>query len=183
SPVSVKIRAGWDHDNINVTKVAKLIEKAGASLLTVHGRTRSDLYRGKVNLDYIKQAKEAVGIPVIGNGDILSIEDAKRMFEYTGVDMVMVGRGALGNPWLIRDLVAWGKNEDRLPPPTPEEKIALCKRHLELLVKEKGEKVAVLEMRSMAAWYVKGISNTKDFKQKLNYIKTKAELEQLLETI
>ena len=159
-PVSVKIRAGWDHSSINADVVAKAIEKAGASLICIHGRTKSDLYRGKANLDYIKLVKDSVNIPVIGNGDIRSIEDAKRMFEYTGVDMIMVGRGALGNPWLLRDLVCWYEGKEISAPPTAQEKLALCKRHLDLLVEEKGERTAVLEMRSMAAWYVKGIERT-----------------------
>jgi nifR3 family TIM-barrel protein len=182
-PVSVKIRAGWDHSSINADVVAEAIEKAGASLICIHGRTKSDLYRGKVNLDYIKMVKAAVNIPVIGNGDIRSIEDAEKMFAYTGVDMIMIGRGALGNPWLLRDLVCWYEGKKIPAPPTAREKLALCKRHLDLLVEEKGERTAVLEMRSMAAWYVKGIERTREFKQKLNDVKTKTELHQLIDEL
>lgn len=179
-PVSVKIRAGWDHASINVVEVARAIEKAGASLLCVHGRTKSDLYRGKANLDYIRMAKEAVEIPVIGNGDIRSIEDAERMFKLTGVDMVMIGRGALGNPWLMRDLVCWAEGKEIPAPPTVKERLDMCRRHLSLLIEEKGEATAVLEMRSIAPWYVKGLPSIRDFKQKLTGAKTKAELEGLL---
>lgn len=182
-PVSVKIRAGWDHSCINAVEVAQAIEKAGASLLCIHGRTKSDLYRGKVNLDYIKMVKEAVKIPVIGNGDIKSIADAQRMFDYTGVDMVMVGRGALGNPWLMRDLVCWKEGRAIPEAPTVREKIAMCRRHLDLLIEEKGEKTAVLEMRSIAGWYVKGIDNIREFKQRLTNIKTKEELVGLLDEL
>lgn len=182
-PVSVKIRAGWDHQNINATEVAKLIEKAGASLITIHGRTKSDLYRGKVNLDYIKLVKEAVSIPVIGNGDIKSIEDAVYMMEYTGVDGIMVGRGSFGNPWLIKDLSYHFKKKAVENAPTKEEKLAVLKRHFLDLVQLKGEKLAILEMRSLAAWYVKGLDKAKAFKQALIHIQTKDDFFNLIESI
>ncbi len=182
-PVSVKIRAGWDHNSINVVEVAQAIEKAGASLLCVHGRTKSDLYRGKANLDYIRLAKEAVSIPVIGNGDIRSIADAEKMIAHTGVDMVMVGRGALGNPWLMRDLVCWAEGRKIPAPPTVQERLEMCRRHLDLLTKEKAERTAVLEMRSIAAWYVKGLPNIRGFRQRLTGVSTKAELELLLDEL
>ncbi len=116
-PVTVKIRAGWDHSSINCVEIAKAIEKAGAKMIAIHGRTKSDLYGGKVNLDYIKMVKENVSIPVVGNGDIKSIEDAKKMFEYTKVDGIMIGRATFGNPWIIRDLVDYfdGKRTLKLP--------------------------------------------------------------------
>jgi nifR3 family TIM-barrel protein len=180
-PVSVKIRAGWDHNSINVLEIAQAIEKAGASLIAVHGRTKTDLYGGKVNLDYIKTVKDNVRIPVIGNGDIRSVEDAERMFAYTGVDMIMVGRGSLGNPWLIRDLVDHFSGNIVKSPPTPAEKIALCRKHFAYLLEEKGEKIAVLEMRSLAAWYARGIERNREFKQRLINITTKEELYGLLE--
>lgn len=170
-PVSVKIRAGWDHSSINVASVAKAIERAGASVIAVHGRTKSDLYRGHVNLDYIKMAKESVSIPVIGNGDIKSVADAIKMLEYTKCDAIMIGRGTFGNPWLIKEIYAYLNNEE-FTPPTKQEKIDMLLRHFNDLVKLKGEKIAILEMRSLAAWYVKGFVNSKEFKQKLVYIKT-----------
>lgn len=182
-PVSVKIRVGWDHQSINGPEVARLIERAGASLITVHGRTKTDLYRGKVNLDYIKQVKDAVSIPVIGNGDIKSIEDAQYMLDYTGVDAVMIGRGSFGNPWLIQNLVEHFEKRPLSPPPTKEEKISLLRRHFLELCVLKGEKLAVLEMRSLAAWYVKGLEHAKSFKQKLVHLQTKDEFLFLLEQL
>lgn len=166
-PVTVKIRAGWDHNNINCIEVAKKIEKAGASAIAIHGRTKSDLYRGRVNLDYIKMVKDNVSIPVIGNGDIKSLQDAILMKEYTKVDGIMVGRGSFGNPWLLRDLVDYFTGQTANPFPTPKEKIAMLINHFENLILLKGEKLAVLEMRSLASWYSKGFSNSKEFRQKL----------------
>lgn len=182
-PVSVKIRAGIDHSCINAPLVAKKLEAAGASLIAVHGRTKSDLYTGKVNLDYIKEVKDSVNIPVIGNGDIRSLEDAKRMFEYTNVDMVMVGRGSFGNPWLMRNLVDYFNGRPLQAQPSSLEKIEMCEKHFKYLLEEKVEKVAVLEMRSLASWYMKGISNMKKYKQQLINIARKDELFNLLEEI
>lgn len=182
-PVSVKIRAGWDHSSINAVEVAKEIEAAGASLIAVHGRTKSDLYTGHANLDYIKLVKDNVNIPVIGNGDIKSIEDAVRMFNYTNVDMVMVGRGSFGNPWLLRDLVDYFNGDALKPKPTDLERIEMCEKHFNYLLDEKHEKIAVLEMRSLASWYLKGINNIKQAKQKLINITRKEEVFSLLDEI
>ena len=173
-PVTVKIRAGWDHLHINCIEVSKLIEQAGASAIIIHGRTKSDLYSGKVNLDYIKMVKEAVSIPVIGNGDIKSYEDAIKMIEYTHCDGVAIGRGCLGNPWLISEIVAKMNGRDYVYP-SNKEKIETLIDHFEKLVLLKGEKIAVLEMRSMASWYVKGMPNAKEFKRALVSVKTKKE--------
>ena len=158
-PVTVKIRSGWDFNNINAVEVAKICEEAGASAITVHGRTRSQGYSGKVDLDIIKKVKEAVSIPVIGNGDVVDIESAKKMFEYTRCDAIMIGRGVLGNPWLIRELVSYFENGTILDKPTYEEKIEMCLKHLNYLLKIKNEKISVLEMRSHIAWYLKGMPN------------------------
>jgi nifR3 family TIM-barrel protein len=182
-PVSVKIRAGWTHEEINCVDVALAIEKAGASLIAVHGRTKSDLYRGNVNLDYIKMVKDAVRIPVIGNGDIKSIEDAVKMFEYTGCDAIMVGRASMGNPWLIRDLVNYFNGLDKGEIPSVEEKVNTCIRHFNLLVNDHGEKLAVLEMRSLASYYVKGVNNSKEFRQELVKVTKADELTNLLNKI
>jgi nifR3 family TIM-barrel protein len=179
-PVTVKIRAGWDHSSINAIEVAKNIERAKASMIVIHGRTRSDLYGGTVNLDWIKTVKENVSIPVIGNGDIRSIEDAKRMFEYTNVDGIMIGRAALGNPWLIRDLVEYFEDGTIHTPPTKEEKLDTMLRHMELLCDLRGEKLGMMEMRSHAAWYMKRLPNAKTIKQNLNSLKTKIDLVELV---
>lgn len=182
-PVTVKIRAGWDHSSINCVEVAKQIERAGAKMIAIHGRCKSDMYSGKVNLDYIKMVKDSVNIPVVGNGDIKTIDDAKRMLEYTKVDAVMIGRAALGNPWIIRDLVNYFEGKELLPPPTNQEKIEMIKYHFKELLKIKCEKLAVLEMRTWAAWYVKGFSNAKEFKNKLVLVKTKEEFLSLVESL
>lgn len=182
-PVTVKIRAGWDHKSINCVEVAKAIEKAGASAIAIHGRTKTDLYAGKCNLDYIKMVKEAVSIPVIGNGDIKSIEDAKLMLDYTGVDAIMIGRAALGNPWFIRDLSNYFLGTHQEKSPTSRERIEMIKYHFDELEKIKCEKVAVLEMRTLASWYVKGIKNTKAFKCALTNVSTRKEFMELLDKL
>ena len=162
-PVTVKIRAGWDSNNINAVEVAKICETAGASAITVHGRTSSQGYSGTVDYNIIKQVKENVSIPVIGNGDIVDIESAKKMFE-TGCDAIMIGRGCLGNPWLIKELVTYFENDIVLDKPSYKERINMCFHHMEYLNKIKCEKVTVLEMRSHIAWYLKGIPGSVEIK-------------------
>ncbi len=180
-PVTVKIRSGWDQDSINAVAIAKICEEAGASAITVHGRTRSQGYSGKADWNIIKQVKEAVSIPVIGNGDILSCYDAKRMLEITGCDAVMIGRGVLGNPWLIKECVDYLKHGIEPKKVTKEEKIAMIKHQMDYLLELKPEKVAILELRSHAAWYLKGIPHTMELKQKLFQAKTKLDVLTLLE--
>lgn len=182
-PISVKIRAGVSHERINCVEIARAVEKAGAAMITIHGRAQTDLYRGKVNLDYIRAVKAAVNIPVAGNGDIRSIADAQAMLDATGVDFLMVGRGALGNPWLIRDLVDYFAGRTVKEAPTPRDKVEMCRKHFALLLEEKPERVAVMEMRSWTAWYLKGIENARYARQRLLTVKTKAELEALLSEI
>lgn len=179
-PVTVKIRSGWDTNSINAVEVAKICEEAGASAITIHGRTRSQGYSGKVDLDIIKKVKESVNIPVIGNGDITSIESAKVMLQYTGCDAIMIGRGVLGNPWLMREITTYLDNGIILDKPTYEEKINMCFHHLDYLMKIKNEKVAVLEMRSHIAWYLKGLPHAQSIKLEIFKAKTSDELKNIL---
>ncbi|MGN1342414.1 MAG: tRNA dihydrouridine synthase DusB [Bacilli bacterium] len=179
-PVTVKIRSGWDSNSINAVEVAKICEEAGASAITVHGRTRSQGYSGKVDLDIIKQVKENVSIPVIGNGDITSVESAKEMLHFTGCDAIMLGRGVLGNPWLIKEIITYLDTGEVTNKPTYEEKIAMCFHHLDYLMKIKCEKVAVLEMRSHIAWYIKGMPNAQFVKNQIFKAQTSNELKKIL---
>lgn len=180
-PVTVKIRSGWDDKSINAVEIAKVIEKAGASAIAVHPRTRAQGYSGIANWDIIKQVKENVSIPVIGNGDIRSCYDAKRMLTQTGCDAVMIGRGVLGNPWLIKECVDYLEH-DRLPKEvTPTDKINMIKRHLNNLLETKPYKVAMLEIRTHAAYYLKGLKNGKELKVKIFSTNTKEELIKLLD--
>ena len=180
-PVTVKIRAGWTHDSITGPLVAQAIEAAGAQALTIHGRTKSDIYAGRVNLDYIKAVKEAVSIPVIANGDIKSGADAIKMLEATGADAVMIGRGTLGNPWLIRE-VDCALRGLLIPPVTLEERLDMMLYHLNELIKLKGEKIAILEMRSLAGWYAKGFHGAKVFKGQLTTLTTEAAFLEVVAT-
>lgn len=182
-PVTVKIRAGVDHNNINCVEVAKMAEAAGAKMITIHGRTRSDMYHGKVNLDYIKMVKEVVKIPVVGNGDIKTIEDAKKMIEYTGCDAIMIGRATIGNPWFIRDLVDYFNGEKLKAAPTSLEKIDMMEYQFNEMLKIKSEKNAVLEMRTLANYYVKGFKKAKELKMRIVSLKTKNEFYQFIKDL
>lgn len=166
-PVTVKIRSGWDSEHINAVEVAKICEEAGASAICVHPRTRSQGYSGKADWSIIKQVKEAVSIPVIGNGDITTIYDAKRMIDETNCDLVMIGRGVLGNPWLIKQINAYLEDNVILPDPTSIERVDMCLEHLHNLYELKDEKLAVLEIRNHIAWYLKGLPNSNEIKNKI----------------
>ena len=180
-PVTVKIRSGWDFNSINAVEVAKICESAGASAITVHPRTRSQLYSGKADLDIIKKVKEAVNIPVIGNGDITDIKSAKHMLEYTKCDAIMIGRGVLGNPWLIKEIDTYLKTGEVLPPPSYKDRIDMCYKHLSYLLKIKNERVSVLEMRSHIAWYIKGMPYHKEIKNLIFKAQTKTEITEILD--
>lgn len=174
-PVTVKIRSGWDHNSINAVEIAKVCEKAGASAITVHPRTRSQGYQGLADWSIIKKVKESVNIPVIGNGDIVSAKDAKKMIDQTGCDALMIGRGVLGNPFLIKQVLTHLKTGELIPNQSPKEKIQTCLKHFDYLLQIKPEKIAVLEMRTHGAWYLKGLPNAVAVKKRLYEITTKEE--------
>lgn len=176
-PVTVKIRSGWDEKSINAVEIAKVIEKAGASAITVHPRTRLQGYSGKADWNIIKQVKNAVNIPVIGNGDIKSCYDAKRMLDETNCDAIMIGRGLLGNPWLIRDCIDYLSNK-KIKEVSILDRLNMVLKHFNYLLEFKEEKIAVLEMRTQVCYYLKGIS--KEYKQKFMQINSKEEFIKLV---
>lgn len=183
-PVTVKIRSGWDSNHINAVEVAKVCESAGAKAICVHARTRNQRYEGSADWNIIKEVKKNVSIPVIGNGDIKSVEDAIKMLEYTKCDYVMIGRGSLGNPWLIESIANYFEGKEKVIP-TPLERVAMVKYHYEELKKLKGERIALLEMRSMASFYLKTIDNIniKKYRIKLNDITNEKSFYDLLDEI
>ncbi len=181
-PVTVKIRKGWDEQSANAVEIAQIAEENGAAAIAVHGRTREQFYSGKADWDIIGQVKDAVRIPVIGNGDIFQPEDALRMVNETGCDAVMIGRGTLGNPWLLQRTVKLLTEGIVLPEPSPKEKIEMALRHFLMLRSCKGERRACLEMRKHASWYTKGLTNAAQLRQQINQTDTADELVDLLES-
>lgn len=174
-PVTVKIRKGWDNNNIVAVEAAKIIEKAGASAITIHGRTRDEFYSGNADWEIIKKVKQAVNIPVIGNGDIKSIKDANEIFETTGVDGIMIGRASLGNPWIFKEVI-----EQKEYQVTPQEKLQTILKHIDLEIEEKGENTGIKEMRKHIAWYIKNTKDASKIRDKINTIQDVQELKSCL---
>lgn len=179
-PVTVKIRSGWDKNSINAIEIAKVCERAGASAICVHPRTRSQRYEGLSDWNIIKEVKESISIPVIGNGDIRSVDDAKRMIELTNCDAVMIGRGVLGNPWLIRDIVNYLEDGALPKVISKDEKIDMCIKHMNYLLSFKDEKTAVLEMRSHIAWYLKRLDGVNEVKREIFKATTEKDVLEIL---
>ena len=175
-PVSLKIRLGWDKENIVATEIAKIAEQAGVSMITVHGRTRSEFYSGKSNLEEIAKVKENVGIPVIGNGDIIDEESAENMFKKTNVDGIMIGRGAIGNPWIFEKVKYCLKTGNKLQELSLNEKRKIITEHFLLELQEKGEYTGIREFRKHLAYYSKGIEKASEFRNKINALESKEEV-------
>lgn len=180
-PVTVKMRMGWDDEHIYAVRNAQAVERAGGKAVAVHGRTRVQMYEGTANWDIIKEVKESVTIPVIGNGDVTTPQDAKRMLEETGVDGVMIGRAALGNPWMIYQTVNFLETGKLAGEPDVREKMEVCKLHLDRLIALKNENVAVREMRKHAAWYLKGVRGNAKVRNDINLMNTRDEFVTLLD--
>ena len=179
-PVTVKIRSGWDSNSINAVEVAKIIEEAGASAITVHPRTRAQGYSGKADWSIIKQVKDAVSIPVIGNGDIKSVDDAIKMMNETNCDAVMIGRAALSNPFIFKEISYYLETGKKIDKISDKEKLDIAEKHFNYLLEIKPEKVAVLEMRTIMANYIKGMEGSTKIKQSIFSCKTKEELLKIL---
>lgn len=179
-PVTVKIRKGFDDEHVNAVEIAKIIEEAGASAVAVHGRTREQYYSGKADWDIIRQVKEAVHIPVIGNGDVISGEKAVAMQEQTGCDGVMIARGAQGNPWIFSELIAYEKTGEMPKRPDVDEIRQMMLRHARLQLQYKGDYTGIREMRKHVAWYTKGLHNAARLRDDINSVESYEELEKIL---
>lgn len=175
-PVTVKFRKGWDEDSINAVEFAKMAEASGAQAITIHGRTRAQYYSGTADWDIIEEIKNAVKIPIIGNGDIVTIEDAINIRKKTGCDAIMIGRGAQGNPWIFNRINHYMKTGEILPEPTAEEKIRTAIKHFNLAIKEDGEYVAVREMRKHLGWYLKGMKKSARLRDEINKLESADEV-------
>lgn len=182
-PVTIKIRKGWDDEHITAVEVAKIAEKNGISAITIHGRTREQFYTGKADWEIIKKVKEAVSIPVIGNGDVVDGETAKKMFEETGCDAIMIGRASNGNPWIFEQVIGYLSNEEIIEHPNVDNVKSMILKHLKMLVEYKGEYTAIREMRKQIAWYIKGMPNATIIRNEINKIEDLEELKQKILSI
>ena len=179
-PVTVKFRAGWDDSNRNAVEIAKAVEAAGVSAVAVHGRTRQQFYEGKADWGIIAEVKQAVKVPVFGNGDIFTVEDGLRMLAETGVDGLMIGRGADGNPWIFRELAAVLRGEERPAAPSLQERLAQAAEHLDMLIDYKGEHISVKEMRRHISAYLKGLPHAAEFRGRFHKVDTREQFMELL---
>lgn len=182
-PVTVKIRKGWDDQSVNCVEIAKIAEANGASAVAVHGRTREQYYKPPVDKDIIRDVKAAVKIPVIGNGDVTSGAKAKELYEHTGCDMIMVGRGALGNPWIFAEINEYMKTGKLLPKPSPEEKLSVMMGQIERMCRLKGEYLGIRQSRKHIVWYIKGFNGAASLRNEAGHIESIAELKKLTEKI
>lgn len=182
-PLTVKFRKGWDNGSVNAVEFAKTVEESGADAVIVHGRTRQAMYSGRVDMDIIRDVKNAVSIPVVANGDIFSVDDARRAFNYTGADGIMIGRGAFGNPWIFTQLKAFINGEDIPPLPTLADRLSVAKDQILYAAERKGERVAILEARRHLAWYLKGVRGANYYKEKICHLNSIEELSRTLREI
>lgn len=182
-PVTVKIRKGWDDNSVNAVEMAKIAEENGAAAVAVHGRTKAQLYSGIADWEIIRDVKQAVNIPVIGNGDVSSPELCKKMYDYTGCDLVMIGRGSYGRPWLFGQIKDFFEGKPVRPDPTVEEKLSIMRRHIRLLVEDKGESIGMKEARRHASWYLKGMNGAARFRNLCGTLNTLDDLERMIEEV
>lgn len=182
-PVTVKIRKGWDDLQVNAVELAKIAEQNGAAAIAVHGRTKQQLYSGKADWDIIKAVKQAISIPVIGNGDVDSVESCVEMYKYTGCDLVMIGRGSYGRPWLFGQIRDYFEGKTPRPEPSSEERLEIMRRHIELLCEDKGERTGIKEARRQAAWYVKGLNGAAKLRCQFGGMNTLSDFYNLIEQI